>query len=61
MVDRYFSLATVLRIIHWLGIVLSFLIVILFLGTKSAKSLISPLGLRFGNMMQYNLATGNYM
>ena len=57
MVDRYFALATVLRIMDSLGIVLSFLIVMSFLGTKSAKSLISPLRLSFGNMLTGLLAS----
>ena len=59
--DRYFALATVLRIMDWLGIVLSFFLVISFLGTRSASSLISPLGLNLRNMLTGLLASHGYM
>jgi len=57
MVDRYLVLATVLRLMDRLGIGLAFLIVISFLGTRSARSLISLLVLSLGNMLTGLLAS----
>ena len=55
--DRYLARATVPRIMDSLEIVLSFLIVISFLGTTSARSLILPVGFSIGNMLTGLLAS----
>src|ERR1700710_2237118 len=51
ILERYYALATVLRIMAWLGIAPWSLIVISFLGIRSANSLISPLGFILGNIL----------
>ena len=61
IVDRYFALVTVPRIMDKLGMVLSVFLVISFLGTRSASGLISPFGLSLGNMFTGLLAWHGYM
>jgi len=61
IVHQYLALATLVRTMDSLGILLSFLIVISFLGTRSSRSLISPLGLRSGNMWKGLLASQGAM
>src|SRR5688572_1317162 len=51
IVERYLALAMLRRIIDWFGMGPWSLIVILLRGMRSARSLISPLGLSFGNIL----------
>ena len=57
IVDRYFTLATVLRIMDLLGMVLAVSLLISFLGTRSASNPILPLGLSLGNILPGLLAS----
>jgi len=61
IVDRYLAVATVLRMMDGLEKVLSFLILISLLDTRSARSQISPLGLDLGNMLIGLLASQGEM